>query len=333
MVSRSFTKTELQLSNFKKNNYLAQIDFAIFENNTSTHVHYLIQHEEILPRQKHDSYRIFADYGTDQFSMCTNDKGYDTIVAPLDSFSFKSIIPNQNKLKTTAKKHNKSLRQKSLLPNVYSLLTDVTSDDDDHICHISSTDQLNESTHSSTFKNLFYKYKTTNAFIINFSVLDTTDSIKLSTHTSQVITFYDSSFFKYKSYFQGFFLPHDFSLDLLTLQHQQTQDPVLKLYSGTSSTINRSPISEIPITPLTQFQPSPIHTPLVHIPNPESVAKCINYNPPKPGTGIKTAKIQPQLDIEHTPETIYSTDLELSIRSQINPTLKPLKKHSILLNY
>ena len=49
-----------------------------------------------------------------------------------------------------------------------------------------------------------------------------------SLHVSQVIPFYDPSFFKYKNYFQGFFLPDDFSLDLLTLQHQQTQGPVLK---------------------------------------------------------------------------------------------------------
>ena len=48
-----------------------------------------------------------------------------------------------------------------------------------------------------------------------------------STHTSQVIPFYDPSFFKYKNCFQGFFLPDDFSLDLHTLQHQQALNPVL----------------------------------------------------------------------------------------------------------
>ena len=35
-------------------------------------------------------------------------------------------------------------------------------------------------------------------------------------------------FFKYKNYFQGFFLPDDHSLDLKTLQQQQSQDPVLR---------------------------------------------------------------------------------------------------------
>ena len=48
------------------------------------------------------------------------------------------------------------------------------------------------------------------------------------THSSQLVPFYDPSFFKYKMYFQGFFLPDDYSLDLKTLQVQQSQDPVLR---------------------------------------------------------------------------------------------------------
>ena len=62
---------------------------------------------------------------------------------------------------------------------------------------------------------------------LSTSVINKTEPIKFSTHTSQIIPFYDP-FFKYKNYFQGFFLPDDFSLDLHTLQLQQTQDPVLK---------------------------------------------------------------------------------------------------------
>ena len=54
------------------------------------------------------------------------------------------------------------------------------------------------------------------------------------THCSQIIPFYDTSFFKYKNYFQGFFLPDDYSLDIKTLQQQQSQDPVLRtVYSLT----------------------------------------------------------------------------------------------------
>ena len=48
------------------------------------------------------------------------------------------------------------------------------------------------------------------------------------THCSQIIPFYGTSYFKYKKYFQGFFLPDDYSLDTKTLQQQQSQDPVLR---------------------------------------------------------------------------------------------------------
>ena len=87
MLSRSFTKTELQLNQLKHKQ--PQIDFAILQNNSLTPVHYLIQHEEILPHQKHVSQPILADYGTDQFSIRINDKGNDIVVKPLDSVSFK----------------------------------------------------------------------------------------------------------------------------------------------------------------------------------------------------------------------------------------------------
>ena len=90
----------------------------MLQNNSLTPVHYLIQHEEILPHQKHDSHLFLADYGTDQFSIRINDKGNDTyIVTHLDSFSFKSINPFQNKYKTPARKHNKSL----LTPTIFTL--------------------------------------------------------------------------------------------------------------------------------------------------------------------------------------------------------------------
>ena len=98
MLSRSFTKTE-QLNQLKHKQLPPQTDFAILQNNSLTPVHYLIQHEEVLPHQKHDSHPILADYLTDQFSIRINDKGNDIFVKPLDSFSFKSIISVQNKYK------------------------------------------------------------------------------------------------------------------------------------------------------------------------------------------------------------------------------------------
>ena len=83
LLSRSITKTELQLNLLKHKQLPPQIDFAILQNkSSSTPVHYLMQHEEISPHQKHDSHPIFADYGTYQFSIPINDKGNSIIVKP-----------------------------------------------------------------------------------------------------------------------------------------------------------------------------------------------------------------------------------------------------------
>ena len=72
------------------------------------------------------------------------------------------------------------------------------------------------------------------------------------THCSQVIPFYDTSFFKYKNYFQGFFLPDDYSLDIKTLQQQQSQDPVLRtVYSWINN--NEKPESLTPLITSTPF--------------------------------------------------------------------------------
>ena len=79
MLSRSFTKTELQLNQLKHRQLPPPIDFAILQNNSLTPVHYLIQHEETIPHQKHDSHSILADYGTDRFSIRISDKGNDNM--------------------------------------------------------------------------------------------------------------------------------------------------------------------------------------------------------------------------------------------------------------
>ena len=75
------------------------MEFAIIKNNEIIPVHYLVKHEEVKSTQIHDSHPILADYGDDQFSIRINDKGNDIIVKPLDSFSFKAIVPFQNKYK------------------------------------------------------------------------------------------------------------------------------------------------------------------------------------------------------------------------------------------
>ena len=107
MLSRSFTKAELQINQLKHKQPPPQIDFALLQNGTLKPVHYLIKDEEILPQQKHDSRAILADYGTDQFSIRIDDKGNDIIVKPLQSFSFKSLTPFQTKFKTPIKKEQK----------------------------------------------------------------------------------------------------------------------------------------------------------------------------------------------------------------------------------
>ena len=86
MLSSSFTKDELQINQLKHKHLPPQIDFAVLQDSTLKPVHYLIKHEKVLAHQKHDSYPILADYGTDQFSIRINNKGNDLIVKPLNSF-------------------------------------------------------------------------------------------------------------------------------------------------------------------------------------------------------------------------------------------------------
>ena len=85
---------------------LSQIDFAILQNNekqTLKPVHYLNEHEDPLPRQKHNSHPILADYGTDQVSIRIINKGNDIVVKPLNSFSFEAVTLFQTNFKTRNK--------------------------------------------------------------------------------------------------------------------------------------------------------------------------------------------------------------------------------------
>ena len=59
----------------------------------------------------------------------------------------------------------------------------------------------------------------------------------------------------------------------------------------TSTHISRPPIPEIPYTPRSRSQPS-MHTPIIHIPHPHTVAHLVNYKQP---TAIKTASVSPNL--------------------------------------
>ena len=72
---------------------------------------------------------------------------------------------------------------------------------------------------------------------------------------------------------------------------------------------------EIPVT--TCSQPSPTHTPLVHIPNPESVERYVIYKQP---TAINTAGLQPQLNLDLIPDTDYTPIPSLQLPSELNRT-------------
>ena len=164
-------------------------------------VHYLIKHEEVLPHQKHDSHPILADYGTDQFSLRINDKGNDIIIKPLNSFSFNAITPFQTKFEAPVKKHNKSLHQQSLLLND----TDVTSDDEDHIFTLIPKDNSSfspiETLHEQESFSTITKPKPTikpKSSSQNTSAIDVQPNSTSMTHSSQLVPFYDPSFFKYK---------------------------------------------------------------------------------------------------------------------------------------
>ena len=52
MFSRSFTKAELQINQLKHKQLPPQIDFAVLQDSFFKPVHYLINHEEVLPHQK-----------------------------------------------------------------------------------------------------------------------------------------------------------------------------------------------------------------------------------------------------------------------------------------
>ena len=228
LLSRSFFKEELHINQLKHKHLPLHIDFTILQNNKLKPVHYLIKHEEVLPHQKHDSHPILEDYDADQFSLRINKKGNDNIVKPLKSFSFNTITPFQTKFKAPVKKHNKPLHQQSLLLND----TDVTSD---HIytripkdsSSFSPAEILDEQETFSTITKPKPTIKPKSSSEITSAIDVQTNSTSM-TYSSQLVPFQDPSFFKYKMYFQGFFLSDDYSLDLKTLQVQQSQDPVLR---------------------------------------------------------------------------------------------------------
>ena len=97
-------------------------------------------------------------------------------------------------------------------------------------------------------------------------------------------------------------------------ERQRTQ--LTTTSSTTSSNItNRPPITEN--HNISRSHTSPINTPLVHIPHPESVERYVNQ---KPSTAIKTVRLQPQLNLVHIPDSEYTQLLPLHLPSDISTT-------------
>ena len=127
MLSRTFTKEQIQVHQLRHKQLPPQIDFSIMKANQLIPVHYLVKHEEIKYNQKNDCHPILADYGDDQFSIRINNKGEDIHIITLDSFSFRSIVLFESKYKKPTKNQTKSLLQQSTILND----TDLLSDDDE----------------------------------------------------------------------------------------------------------------------------------------------------------------------------------------------------------
>ena len=71
MLSRTFTKEQLQIHQSGHKQLPPQIDISITKDNQLKPVHYSVKHEEINYIQKNDCHPILADHGEDQFSIHT----------------------------------------------------------------------------------------------------------------------------------------------------------------------------------------------------------------------------------------------------------------------
>ena len=75
MLSRTFTKEQLQIHQLRHKQLPPQIHLSIMKDNQLKPVRYLVKHEEIKYDQKNYCQPILAGYGEDQFSIRINNKG------------------------------------------------------------------------------------------------------------------------------------------------------------------------------------------------------------------------------------------------------------------
>ena len=91
MLSRNFTKEQLQIHQLRHKQLPPQINFSILKDDQLKPIHNLVKHEDINYNQRNDCHPILADYGEDQFSIRMNNKREDIHIKPLDSFFSHSV--------------------------------------------------------------------------------------------------------------------------------------------------------------------------------------------------------------------------------------------------
>ena len=124
MLSRTFTKEQLQVHQLRHKQLPPEIDFSIMKDNQLKPVHYLVKHEEIKYNQKNDCHPILADYGDDQFSIRINNKGEDIHIKPLDSLFNLLFHLNQNIKNLQKTKQNPSYNNRQfLMILIFSVMT------------------------------------------------------------------------------------------------------------------------------------------------------------------------------------------------------------------
>ena len=175
MLSKTFTKEQLQIHQLAHKQLPPQIDFSIMKDNQLKPVHNLVKYEEIKSNKKNECHPILADYGEDPFPIRINNKGEDIHIKPLDSFSFQSIVPFESKYKKPTKNKAKSLLQQSTILNDTVILSDEDEPDQ-------SQNTKNQNINTLKEQTLAMQYPTK------------------SDYCNQQIPFFDPSFFKYKKF-------------------------------------------------------------------------------------------------------------------------------------
>ena len=113
---KSFSfQEELQLNHIKHRQIPPQVLFATLTHDYQTKlelVHYLFEHETVLPSLKDDCYPGLADFRHDQFPIRKDNEREKNVIKTLDSFSFHAVQPIQVPFKKPTSKNAKLLIQR-----------------------------------------------------------------------------------------------------------------------------------------------------------------------------------------------------------------------------